>query len=113
MSSGHRAAVATVGDMHEAVEAALGVSEDANVGNDDEKRGRKRDRKEDDDEEGDDEKYMKRAVPSHEDQLAARRHKDRQRYASMTREYRMKDATAMKRCDECLNRNLSLALHTL
>jgi hypothetical protein len=82
------AAVANVGDMHEAVEAALGVSEEAavavNVVVDDDRNSRKRYRTKAEDDEAADGKPAKRNVPSHEDQLAARRHKDRQRYASMT-----------------------------
>ncbi|KAG7342209.1 hypothetical protein IV203_007301 [Nitzschia inconspicua] len=88
-------AVEHVGDMHEAVEAALGVSEENPVigggddddDDDDEKNGRKRYRKPDD-EDGAQAKSVKRIIQSHEDQLAARRHKDRQRYASMTPEQR-------------------------
>jgi hypothetical protein len=83
-----RAAVATVGDMQEAVEAALGVSEEAAVAVEvvtDDKNGRKRYRMKSEEDEAADGKSAKRSVPSHEDQLASRRFKDRQRYASMTR----------------------------
>jgi hypothetical protein len=82
------AAVATVGDMQEAVEAALGVSDEAAVAVEvvgDDKNSRKRYRTKSEEDEAADGRPAKRTIPSHEDQLAARRYKDRQRYASMTR----------------------------
>jgi hypothetical protein len=93
------AAVAHVGDMQDAVEAALGVSgENAVAGgdddDDDEKTGRKRYRTKDEDDEDEKPINLKRAVPSHEDQLAARRSKDRERYALMTRKCKAKKVNA-------------------
>jgi hypothetical protein len=78
--------------MHEAVEAALGVGvkdDDAGAPHDAKlEQRRKRYREKSVEDEANDESKPKRNVPSHSDQLAARRQKDRQRYASMSAEQR-------------------------
>ena len=74
--------------MHEAVEAALGVGvkeEDGQAEKGDQPRAKRTREASEDDEE---DKQTKRYVPSHSDQLAQRRQKDRQRYASMTPDQR-------------------------
>ena len=72
--------------MHEAVEAALGVGVKEEDGQVEKERRGKRTREDPSEDDGDDK--PKRNIPSHSDQLAQRRQKDRQRYASMTPDQR-------------------------